>query len=219
VRRVSIAGIWTPKTYDWLAKYYDRLSILFSPTIGHQELSKEMNPGRILDVGCGTETLLARADKNGMTCFGLDTSSGMLNQARSKLRNANFIQGSFYNLPYANQCFPYVVESNALGGAQINVKQALFEMLRVCSTGGERRLADYTKPTKETWKQRLLIKIGTIFGDYPIDYTAIFKEFGYKTRTKILEGSGMYQSPHAPTKPSLTPRRSTRGATKSKGNN
>ena len=90
MRRFSIAGIWMPKTYDWLAKYYDRLSILFSPNIGHQELSKELNPGRILDVGCGTGTLLARADKNGMTCFGLDMSSGMLNQACSKVRNADF---------------------------------------------------------------------------------------------------------------------------------
>ena len=72
MKRPSLASIWTPRTYNWLARYYDRLSIIFSPEIGHQAILEDIDPGSILDAGCGTGSLLELANRQGMECYCMD---------------------------------------------------------------------------------------------------------------------------------------------------
>ena len=98
-----------------------------------------------------------------------------------------------YDIPYTDGCFDYVVETNALGGVGIDVKKALSEIARVCKDGGEVRIADYAKPPRETWKTRLVKRLGILAFDIPQDYAKIFREFGYKEEIEILGGLDMYQ--------------------------
>jgi len=185
--------MWTPRTYNWLSTYYDRFSAIFSPEIGHRAILRDLKPGSLLDIGCGTGTLIARAAEIGMDCSGLDTSTGMLFQTSIKAPYTNLILASFYSIPIDNASFDYVVESNALGGVGINVKGVISEMLRVCKPGGEIRLADYCRPPRETRVHRLLIKLGTLIGDYPIDIRSSISKLGCSVETEILAGYGMYQ--------------------------
>ena len=193
MKRLSLARIWTPGTYNWLARYYDRLSVIFSPEIGHQTILGGIGPGSILDVGCGTGSLLELANRQGMECYGLDTSPGMLAQARSKVPDAHLLLGSFYEIPFSADSFDTVVETNALGGVHLDAGQGISEMLRVCKAGGEVRLVDYAIPPKMTWGHRLLIWIGSIIGDYPVDFRAIFQSHGLNPQGRTLGGYGMYQ--------------------------
>ncbi|NIM95898.1 MAG: methyltransferase domain-containing protein [Anaerolineales bacterium] len=192
MRSLSLAGIWTPRLYDRIAGYYDALSFLISPQSAHRKVTEDLHSGSILDVGCGTGTLLQMANANGMECFGIDTSIGMLKQVRIKVPDAKLVQASFYELPFPDDVFDVVVETNALGGVAINVKQALSEMIKVCKVGCEVRIVDFGKPVKETWKTTVLQWIGALFGDTPYDYVQIFETFGFKTEVEILGGSGMY---------------------------
>ncbi len=191
----SSQKFWTPKTYNLLSKFYDSFSWVFSP-IGedaHRQVAEGLTTGTILDVGCGTGTLIAFAHRNGLRCFGIDTSEGMLSKASEKVPEATFINTSFYRLPFADETFDYVTETNALSGAEIDTKQALTEMLRVCKIGGMIRIADFAPAPHPTWKTQLIRLIGQLTGDTPIDYRSLFRDLGYESEVKILGGHDMYQ--------------------------
>lgn len=185
---------WTPQTYNKIAKYYDTFSWLVSPEGSHQKVIEDLNTGSILDVACGTGTLLALTHAKGLQCYGLDTSEGMLAQARAKVPEAELKQGSFYEIPYPDEYFDYVVETNALGGEEIDVKKVLSEMLRVCKKGGEVRIGDLATPPRETWHHRLVSNLGRLTtGDIPQDYQGIFRELGYEPEIEIFGWHEMYQ--------------------------
>ena len=62
----------------------------------------------------------------------------MLEKAMAKAPGAEFKQGSYYELPYPDDSFDYVVETNGLSGVGIDAEKALAEMIRVCKVGGAR---------------------------------------------------------------------------------
>ena len=189
------ATIWTAATYNRIARYYDAVFKLVLPIAekARYGLLKDLEPGSILDVACGTGTLLAMAYRRGLTCYGIDTSVGMLRQARRKVPDVELRIASLYRLPYADECFDYVVETNAVSAIGIDANRALAEMVRVCRRGGEIRIADYAKPMHEDWQTRLLQKLGAIVGDYPHDYPAILEELGLVAHVETLGGHGTYQ--------------------------
>ena len=195
MKRLTLAGIWTPATYDRLSRYYDSLASLLFPSVeGTRERAlRGLSAGSILDVGCGTGTLLAAAHAHGLACHGLDTSAGMLRQASAKNPDAALTRGSYYQLPFPDDCFDYVVETNALGGVGIDVSVALTEMLRVCRVGGEVRIVDYAPAPKETWTHRLLRGLGILIGDEPQDFRGIFCQLGCEAEGEVLGAHGMYQ--------------------------
>lgn len=73
--------------YHRASKFYDRL---FQPVnAGLIAIGMKMFPPvpgmSVLDVGCGTGTLLASYQKSGCSIFGIDSSPAMLNVAQEKL--------------------------------------------------------------------------------------------------------------------------------------
>jgi ubiquinone/menaquinone biosynthesis C-methylase UbiE len=193
--RLSLARIWTPGFYNRIARFYDRIAGLIAPEgkVAQRKMVDDLMDGTLLDVGCGTGTLLAMAGKRGLKTFGIDTSSGMLVQARDKASDTRLLQASFYQLPFPDNCFDNVVESNALSGVDITTERALEEMLRVCKQGGQVRLADYAKPPKRSWRHKLFEWAGIAVGDYPYDYKQLFGKLGYQAQIEVIGGHGMYQ--------------------------
>lgn len=86
-----------------------------------------------------------------------------------------------------------MVETNAVSGVRIDVRQVLSEMVRVCRDGGEVRIADWGKPARQRWKNRLLVEMGILIGGFPHDYASIFRELGYETTVEVLGVDGIYQ--------------------------
>jgi ubiquinone/menaquinone biosynthesis C-methylase UbiE len=193
--RFTLAKIWSPKMYNWLSKHYDSLASLFAPggVEAQQRLVEDMDQGSILDIGCGTGTLLELARSRNLDCYGLDNSPGMLNLSKKKIPSATLVLGSFYDIPFPENTFDYVVETHALSGVDIDAYRGLTEMLRVCKIGGEIRIADYAVPPVETNHTRLLTRLGSIIGDYPINYSQFFRSRGYHPRVEILGSHDMYQ--------------------------
>lgn len=186
---------WTPDFYDKLSKHYDRLfKLTFSIGIkGQARVLEGMNPGSLLDVACGTGTLLAQAYTAGMGCFGNDTSPGMLERARLKVPEAHLYLASFYELPFADEQFDYVIETNALSGVDTDFEKVVDEMLRVCKVGGEVRIGDYAKAARQSTWVRWIERVGVLIGDFPHDYAAYFESLSYQPEVEILGWSGMYQ--------------------------
>jgi len=186
---------WTPSLYDRLSKYYDRLGKWLFPIgdRGREKVVSGLVSGLILDVACGTGTLLDKAYRSGLQCIGIDTSRGMLLETKKKVPAAEVVQASFYALPFVEKQFDYVVETNAVSGADINADTVLGEMLRVCADGGEVRIGDYGKSGRQGWWIQLLETIGILVGDYPHDYKALIGAMGYEAKVENLGWGGMYQ--------------------------
>jgi ubiquinone/menaquinone biosynthesis C-methylase UbiE len=185
---------WTPKLYDKIARYYDWMACLFPiGRKGHEIVLGGLVEGSLLDVACGTGTLLAKAAEKGLKCFGIDTSSGMLAQAIRKAPDVKFTLASFYEIPYPAGSFDYVVETNAVSGVEIEVDKVLREMIRVCKPGGEIRIADYAKPASSTGLSRTIEGVLRPIGDSAYDYLERFHRFGYKPEVEVIGWEGMYQ--------------------------
>jgi ubiquinone/menaquinone biosynthesis C-methylase UbiE len=186
---------WSPARYDRLAKNYDRFAAWFFPIgdIGRERVISGLEKGLLLDVACGTGTLLEKARQAGLGHVGIDTSWGMLTETKRKTPTALVVQASFYALPFAKDQFDFVVETNAVSGADIHADEVLREMLRVGNTGGEIRLGDYGKTDRKAFWYRILEKIGILIGDYPHDYPELFRGLGYEAEVENLAWGGMYQ--------------------------
>ncbi|RMH45017.1 MAG: class I SAM-dependent methyltransferase [Deltaproteobacteria bacterium] len=97
---------------------------------------------RVLEVGCGTGLLLARAAQFADTAVGVDLSAGML--ARARDRGLRVAQGSATELPYPDASFDVVYSVKVLAHVEA-IREALAEMARVTAPGGV-ILAEFYNP-------------------------------------------------------------------------
>lgn len=188
----AVFAFYNKLLYSKLAKYYDSFFNLFSTSEKTKErVIESLSSGSILDVACGTGSVLALASNKGLECYGVDLSQGMLDRAKSKVSNAELKIGNFEDIPYPDAHFDYVVCTNAIGSVRVNPRSVISEMLRVCKYGGEVLIADYSEPPQKTFKNKVLIKFFKLFGDTPYDYLSIFRNFGYEPDVEIL---GLYDT-------------------------
>jgi SAM-dependent methyltransferase len=96
--------------YDRLAGEYDRRFADHSPGEGIALLSlaRELESRRLLEVGCGTGHWLDMLAPEAHSLVGLDLSSGMLQQARSKGVPAHLMQGDARQIPLASNSLDMV---------------------------------------------------------------------------------------------------------------
>ncbi len=103
--------------YDEAAAIYDRRFTIG----GRQEvaaglvaLAHDLQPERILEVGCGTGHWLATLQGRAHSVYGLDRSSGMLHKAHERAGAFQLVRGHANKLPFANQVFDLVFCVSAL---------------------------------------------------------------------------------------------------------
>lgn len=188
MKQKSQPRIWTTSTYNKLSRNYDLLMKLFYPIgeKGRERIVKKLASGSILDVACGTGTLLKLAWESGLSCYGMDISQGMLDQARAKVPDAELNLASYYEIPYPDGYFDYVVETNSLSGEFIDARKVIAEMIRVCKRGGEIYLAEWPKALVETLIERFIVMLASLNDDAPKDYIKIFRELGYEPEVDVL---------------------------------
>lgn len=142
---------------DWLLPLYDPvLRLLFNEQKVRGELLAQaaVRPGhRVLDVGCGTGTLVVRVKTEcpEATVVGLDGDPKALVVARRKVTEAGadvaLDDGLAYELPYAEESFDRVFCSLVLHHLSREHKQrTMAEILRVLAPGGTFHLLDFGTP-------------------------------------------------------------------------
>ena len=111
------------------------------------------NDTRILDVGCGTGTLLllAKQQSASVRSVGLDGDPGILSIAASKAAEARqelcLVLAYSYAIPFRDGAFDRVISSLMLHHLTRSEKLAtLGEMRRVLRPGGELDVADWGRP-------------------------------------------------------------------------
>ena len=107
---------------------------------------------RVLDVGCGTGTLLrlAAGQSTGATFVGIDPDPAILGRARPKLADLPEVSvevGSATKLPFDSGSFDRVLSTLAFHHLRGDEKaEAMREILRVLRPGGEFHLGDFGAP-------------------------------------------------------------------------
>ena len=142
---------------DWMLLLYDPIVKLFGGDAGRRALLEQAaleSASRVLDVGCGTGSLLVRlAERHPrLQLVGIDPDPRALALAARKARrgraSVQLDRGFSDALPYANASFDRVVSSfmlHHLGGAD-EKRRALREMRRVLRPDGSLHLLDFAPP-------------------------------------------------------------------------
>jgi demethylmenaquinone methyltransferase / 2-methoxy-6-polyprenyl-1,4-benzoquinol methylase len=139
--------------FDGVARRYDLVNSLLSG--GNAPLWRlatvravDPQPGeRILDIAAGTGTSTAALARSGATVVGLDFSEGMLDEARRKHSDMQFVHGDAERLPFGAEEFDAV--SISFGLRNVNEpKVALDEMYRVLKPGGRLVICEFSRPPR-----------------------------------------------------------------------
>lgn len=151
------AGYVPALGWDFLTPLYDPLvrlttrEMTFKSRLLDEAGIDEAN--RILDVGCGTGTLLVlvRRRWKSVTAVGLDGDTKVLAIARSKAHKfaeeIALIQAFSFEIPFADGSFDRVLSSLMLHHLTRSEKvRTLREIFRVLRPGGELHVADWGRP-------------------------------------------------------------------------
>ena len=111
------------------------------------------NGERLLDVGCGTATLLiaAKSHNPDSQVFGIDADERVLDIARKKIQQSKVevevMQALAENLPYPSSSFDVVISTLTFHHLPMEIKKlAMKEIDRVLKQDGRFLLADFGKP-------------------------------------------------------------------------
>ena len=133
--------------YARLARGYDRRWFHYIEATVRETIARlpKSHPDRVLDVGCGTGTLLKalRRTLPNSALTGVDMSEEMLSVARTKLNHDGELQRGFAEaLPFADGSFDLVVSTSVFHFIR-DPGQTLGEFARVLRPGGRVLITDW----------------------------------------------------------------------------
>lgn len=135
------------QTYDKEASEYDNSKACQFAVNSYPYVINTLMPTHfdsILDIGCGTGTLLRRVldERPQVKAYGVDLSEEMLAVARGKLpKRVELTWGEAEALPYNNRSFELIVIVDSLREF-INPEQAIREAYRTLKPGGRLVICD-----------------------------------------------------------------------------
>ena len=92
--------------YDSVSKNYDVSRRAGARTVAQLvELLEPLANTDVLDIGCGTGNFLVELGGIARQVVGLDSSAGMLREARSKHSTAPLVQGDALLMPFSQKAF------------------------------------------------------------------------------------------------------------------
>lgn len=148
--------------FDRIARVYDRMNSVMTAGMHHRWRERAVDraqviPGaRALDVATGTGDLAVELAGRGASVVGLDFSEGMLDLARAKAPEIDWVQGNALDLAYGDGEFDAVtVGFGARNFADLDL--GLREMVRVARPGGRVVILEITTPERPplSWFFRL----------------------------------------------------------------
>jgi demethylmenaquinone methyltransferase/2-methoxy-6-polyprenyl-1,4-benzoquinol methylase len=136
--------------FDRIAPVYDVMNRVMTAGLDRrwrrETVRETVSPGdRVLDAACGTGDLAIEAARAGGRVVGLDFSGAMLERARRKAPQLEWVQGDLLALPFADATF----DAATVGFGVRNVAdldQSLRELRRVLRPRGRVAILEITQP-------------------------------------------------------------------------
>jgi demethylmenaquinone methyltransferase/2-methoxy-6-polyprenyl-1,4-benzoquinol methylase len=167
---LSPEGVQT--MFDRIAPVYDVMNRVMTAGLDQRwrraTVRAVVEPGdRVLDAACGTGDLAIIAAKAGATVTGLDFSEKMLQRARRKKPDLEWIQGDLLALPFEDDTF----DAATVGFGVRNVADlpgSIAELRRVLRPGGRLGILEITRPRGplrffySLWFDRVVPRLGKV---------------------------------------------------------
>lgn len=156
-------------TFNFLTPFYDFITELlgFGPSFKEKVimLVHFQNGESLLDIGCGTGSLLIPAKKHnpGSRIVGVDPDQHILDIAQKKIKKAGveveLIKAYGEHLPFNSASFDVVVSTLVFHHLPSEIKiQTIKEAYRILKKNGRFLLADFGKPDNAVWKAILALE-------------------------------------------------------------
>ena len=137
--------------FDRISPVYDAMNRTMTMGLDQRwrraTVAAVVQPGdRVLDACCGTGDLAVAALQAGATVTGLDFSERMLERARRKSDEIDWVQGDAEKLPFEDATF----DATTVGFGVRNLadlERGLAELRRVLRPGGRVAILEITKPS------------------------------------------------------------------------
>ena len=134
--------LWSTAPQYW-SQYFEPFFIpLYKKTIEQLNLNED---SLLLDAGCGSGLFTHIASNTGAQINGIDAASGLLEIARKRNPDINFLEEDLESLPFPSDSFDVVAGFNSFQYAG-NFSNALAEAKRVVKPGGKIVIGIWDKP-------------------------------------------------------------------------
>ncbi|WP_175403749.1 bifunctional demethylmenaquinone methyltransferase/2-methoxy-6-polyprenyl-1,4-benzoquinol methylase UbiE [Caminibacter mediatlanticus] len=144
------------KMFDEIAPTYDLVNRILTFGIDKnwrkkaiREVLKYSTPKKVLDVACGTGDMIEEWRKN-IDCevIGLDPSNGMLDIAKKRFPDVNFINSYANDIPFESE-FDAISISFGIRNV-VEIKKAIKEFNKALKKNGVLVILEFTKPKKNS---------------------------------------------------------------------
>ncbi|GAB2663580.1 class I SAM-dependent methyltransferase [Flavihumibacter cheonanensis] len=134
--------LWSISPQNWSTHFELYFLPLYKKALQELEISPDT---MLLDAGCGSGMFSSMAIDAGAQVIGIDAAPGLLELARQRNPQNNFMEEDLEAMPFASNSFHVVTGFNSFQYAG-NFRQALSEAHRVLKPGGTLVLAIWDKP-------------------------------------------------------------------------
>lgn len=134
--------LWSIAPQKWAQHFEPWFLPMYKDALKHLELTPEH---LVLDAGCGSGLFSSMVIKSGAQLIGVDAASGLLELARRRNPENNFLEEDLEALPFADKTFDIVAGFNSFQYAG-SFEKALAEATRVLKPGGKLVLGIWDKP-------------------------------------------------------------------------
>ena len=194
------------RMFDRIAPIYDLMNHVMTGGLDRQwrriTIEETVSTGdRVLDACCGTGDLAIGARARGAEVVGLDFSERMLEQARRKAPELEWVQGDVLTLPFEDASFDAAVVGFGVRNVE-DLEAALSELRRVLRPGGRLGILEITtprgalKPFYKLWFDRVVPLLGRLLpgGDAYTYLPASVRRFPGPEELAELLGSCGFQA-------------------------
>jgi demethylmenaquinone methyltransferase/2-methoxy-6-polyprenyl-1,4-benzoquinol methylase len=158
--------------FDRIAPFYDAMNHAMTAGLDRRwrRLTAQavVRPGaRVLDACCGTGDLALAAHRAGGAVTGLDFSERMLERARRKSSEIDWVRGDLLELPFGDESFDAVTVGFGVRNVD-DLSRALLELRRVLRPCGRLGILELVRPTGSlslfysVWFDRLIPLVGKV---------------------------------------------------------
>jgi demethylmenaquinone methyltransferase/2-methoxy-6-polyprenyl-1,4-benzoquinol methylase len=158
--------------FDRIAPVYDVMNRVMTAGLDRrwrrETVRAVVRPGdRVLDAACGTGDLAIEASRAGARVVGLDFSGAMLERARRKAPELEWLQGDLLALPFEDGDFDAATVGFGIRNVA-DLEAGLRELRRVVTPGGRLGVLEITRPSGilrpfySLWFDRVVPLLGRI---------------------------------------------------------
>jgi len=138
------------RMFDRIAPVYDAMNRVMTAGLDRRwrriTVEQVVRKGdRVLDACCGTGDLAVAARSHGADVVGLDFSEAMLERARAKSSEIEWVRGDVLALPFGDASFDAVTVGFGIRNVD-DLEAGLHELRRVLRPGGRLGILEITRP-------------------------------------------------------------------------